>query len=703
MATGVPGGADSKAMTRRRDSSGSSDDRLWAARLLGVTATVGMAQSAVHMPGGYLGEFGRTTAVGFVLAVAVAVVCLAAAIASYRGRHGWRPAVGPTLLAVIALFVPALAADPVVAGAVVLWSLALLGKLLFPTLAGERGRPAPQLAAERPSEQWLARNGRALRHLLVLALGLTVIAVGFGVRWGVAAFAACVLLDMAILAATSRLLALRWREGSRDALLVAVPLLAAAFAVPSRTATLGWLGAFDICILAVVLRRSEIVEDLLGYFFRRPAQLIAASFATIIASGTLLLSFPAASATGVAVAPIDALFTATSATCVTGLIVVDTPSAFSTFGHAVILALIQAGGLNIMVLSAFTALLLGSSLGLRGQRALAEVLELPGARTAGHLATFIVASTVAIEAVGAVALAVAFWRHGFAVPEAVWRGVFHAVSAFCNAGFALQTDSLTIFKQDSIVLTAFAALIVLGGLGFAVLASLWTAVTGRRQRFLSVHVRIVAWATAVLVVAGWILFAAAEWRHSLAGLSTTDKVANALFQSVTPRTAGFNSVDLALFHPVTVLLMLVLMFVGASPGGTGGGIKTTTAAVLLGAVPAMLRGGDRVELFRHTVPLTAVYRSAAIATVAALMVTVGTAALVVTDRLPLVPAVFEVTSALGTVGLSLNVTPALSVPGKIVISLVMFIGRIGPLTAALLLGRAAAVRLERPDARIMVG
>jgi trk system potassium uptake protein TrkH len=296
-----------------------------------------------------------------------------------------------------------------------------------------------------------------------------------------------------------------------------------------------------------------------------------------------------------------------------------------------------------------------------------------------------------------------YLRHGQGVAAAIWRGVFHSVSAFCNAGFALHTDSLMGFQRDPLMLVVVAILIVLGGLGFAVLALPWLRTRRGRRVGLATQARLVLMATAVLVVGGAALLLLTEWNRSLAGLALHDRVVNALFQSVTTRTAGFNSVDLAALHPLSVLSMMVLMFIGASPGGTGGGIKTTTAVVLLSSILAIARGRHTAVLLGRRVPLETMYRSAAIATVAGLVVVGGTGLLLATQGDPFEVLLFEAVSAFGTVGLSLGATAHLDIVGKLVVAGLMLAGRVGPLSLALLLGRQRPSRVEYPEARIMVG
>jgi trk system potassium uptake protein TrkH len=307
--------------------------------------------------------------------------------------------------------------------------------------------------------------------------------------------------------------------------------------------------------------------------------------------------------------------------------------------------------------------------------------------------------------VGALGLAFCYRAAGFDWGDSAWRGAFHAVSAFCNAGFALQSDSLEMFQGSPVALLLVAALITFGGLGFAVLAAVWWRLRRPDPAPVSVQVKTVLAVSAVLVAAGAALYAAAEWQRTLAGLPVGDRLVNALFQSVTLRTAGFNSVSFAALAPATALAMIGFMFIGASPGSTGGGIKTTTAAVLLAAIRSTVRRAESVRLFDREVPGEIVYRSLAITVISATVVAGGLFLLLVFEPQPFAELLFEVVSAFGTVGLSLGVTPKLGPAGKLIIIAVMFVGRTGPLTLALLLGtgaaRAPAVR--RPETRVMVG
>jgi len=677
-------------------------DRLAAARVIGAAALAGLGQFAIDMPHGYFGPTDRMTPTGMAF-TAVEVALTAVAVLGLLDRRRWGTFAAVAALAlVIGAFVGALAESPVVAGGIALWCLVLAGNFLFPapSVPVQEARSA---AATDALDRWLSKNGPAARHLTAVSLVATTAVVGYGIGASGVPRAICLGLAAAVTAYTARFLARVLRSGSRVPLLAVTLLLAALASAGQPSVALGWLAAYQAVVLLLVVARSEAAAELIEHFVGRPALLVLVSFVVLIALGTLVLSFPVSSATGEPVAPIDALFTSTSAACVTGLIVLDTPHDFSWPGQLVILLLIQTGGLNIMVLSAFAALLMRQGLGLRGEQALGEVLDLQPTRSPRRLVAFIVVSTLTVEAVGTMILTTAFANRGEPAAVALWRGVFTSVSAFCNAGFALQSDSLVDFAANPLVLLTVAALIVLGGLGFAVLAFGWLRVGGRRGLGLATQARLVVTVTAILVVGGALAYGAIEWDRTLAGLSVVDKACNALFQSVTMRTAGFNSVGFGRLHPATLLIALLLMFVGASPGGTGGGIKTTTAAVLLSSVAAVARGESRAVVFGRTIPLETVYRSAAVTVLGVLVVSGAAVLLLVTQSIGLDALIFEIVSAFGTVGLSLGATAHLDTFGKLVIVIVMLIGRVGPLSLALLFGRRRPGRVGYPEARIMVG
>lgn len=671
--------------------------RLEATRLIGVALLCVLGQFAIEMPEGYFGPGDVTTPFGAAYSVAVLVLGLLGTWLHATGRP-W--AGGFAFLfysANIGVFLPAFESDAVRAAALMSWMLLGVVRQLF----SYRG---DDFVAQDPVDAWRKRWGPAATQLILVSLVVTATIVGFQLSKRVPAQLVCLVLNVLCLAMTAPFLLRLHRSKSRLVLATPVPLaLAVALALAGQLgAAFSALALVQLITLGLVWAGEKVTDEVVRYFFEHPALLTCLSFAALILAGTLLLSFPAASATGMRLSPVDAFFTATSAACVTGLIVLDTPVAFSSFGHVVILGLIQVGGLNIMVLSTFAALALGRRLGLRGELALGQVLDLTAHRTAYDVTRFIVIATFCLELAGAVLLGLSFWSAGLSAGEAAWRGVFHSISAFCNAGFALQTDSVMMFQRQPFPLIVMAALVIVGGLGFTVLATAWTRLRGSTTQ-LSLHVKLVLVVSVGLLVVGTALFALVEWNASLAGLEPGHKLVNAFFQSAIFRTAGFNSVDMMQMERATGLACCVLMIIGASPGGTGGGMKTTTFAVLVGTLLSVIRGGAPIVLFRRTIPVGLVYRSAAVFLATAALATGGLFLLLLTQRSSFEHLLFEVCSALGTVGLSLGATTQLDAVGKLVVAALMFAGRVGPLTLVLLLGNPPQGRLGYPDAKLMIG
>lgn len=462
-----------------------------------------------------------------------------------------------------------------------------------------------------------------------------------------------------------------------------------------------------LCALAAVLtrppRRVGVVHPAWWErMLEHPARQLVISFFGLIVLGAAMLALPLASSDPSRPGSIvDAAFTSVSAVCVTGLIVRDTPVDWSGFGLATILILIQLGGLGIMTFATAFLGAVGRRLSLRQETAVAELTG-SESRLALYLAVQrVLRVTFVAEAIGAVALTLRFLAHGDSIGQAVWRGSFTAISAFCNAGFALQSDSLMGYATDPVVLHTVATLIVLGGISPAVVVALPALV--RRER-LPLQIRLILLTTVTFLVLGTILIAATEWNNTLAGMGRVDKWNNAWFQSVTLRTAGFNSIDFSLIRPATVTLCLIWMFIGGSPGGTAGGVKTTTIAVLLLAVYASVRGHSEISVFGRTVPHASIYRAASVVTLGMLSLVLVLWSLQLTQDLSPVPALFEAVSAQGTVGLSMGATAALDDVGKIILMIAMFAGRVGPLTLfVFLLARRAPSALHYPHEPVDCG
>ena len=449
----------------------------------------------------------------------------------------------------------------------------------------------------------------------------------------------------------------------------------------------------------------------LTFLWSRPALLLVLFFTGLSLVGGLLLSFPLCSAPGHTMEPLDGFFTAVSATCVTGLVVVDTATELSFAGQVMVLVLIQLGALGIMALSAMATLVIGGAVGGHTERALRDVAGLDGGVAVRRVIRRIGVGTFILEGVGAVCLLPVFLVDDAGFLDALFKAVFHAVSAFCNAGFALQSDSFESLQGDPLAMHVVASLVVLGGLGFGVLMAVWDLlIHGERRRStapprrrLNLHVKLVLVTNVVLLLGAFLWWLVAEWDGSLAAMSFGDRLNNAWFQSVALRTAGFNSVDFGTLSHATIMTMLVWMFIGASPGSTGGGIKTTTVAVLFGAVVSVIRGRRDAEMFGRRFAHAAVYRAAAIVTISAAVVFFGTVALMLTQQASFERTLFEATSAFGTVGLSLGLTGELDSTGKLIVMMLMLVGRTGPLTMALLFRRRDTGPIRFAEEEVMVG
>ena len=438
---------------------------------------------------------------------------------------------------------------------------------------------------------------------------------------------------------------------------------------------------------------------------RHPAQYVAVAFVGASLFGGLLLRLPMATEPGESTSFVTALFTATSAVCVTGLNVVDPAGHWSTFGELVILALIQIGGFGIIAMSSLLVAVLARRLGLRHRLiAVAETgaVDMSDVR---RLLLNVAKLTLVVETAGALVLTARFaLSHDETVGRAAYLGVFHSISAFNNAGFALFSDSLISYQRDSFILLVVAAAIIIGGLGLPV----WSQIGRHRWRAhsWSLHAKLTVTTTVALILAGWALFAWFEWTNpeTLGHLSVWDSTINSFFHSVTPRTAGFNSVDIASLREPSRLLTEVLMFIGGGSASTAGGIKVTTFAVLGWIMWAEARGDPDVVVFERRIPQGVQRQALTVALLAVGVVVGATMLLLATSRLGRADLMFEVISALATVGLSANLTPLLSVTSQLVIILLMIIGRVGPITLFAALVLREHDRLYRhPEERPIIG
>jgi len=436
-----------------------------------------------------------------------------------------------------------------------------------------------------------------------------------------------------------------------------------------------------------------------------PTRLIVASFALYILFAGILLTLPAASANGESAGFLDALFTATSATCVTGLVVRDTLTEWSVFGQLVILFSIQIGGLGIVTFGTFFTVLLGRKISMKGRVLAQESLSYYTYDGVLILIKNIVLITFYIEFIGGLLLASRF------VPEygahGVYMGFFHAVSAFCNAGFDLTGNyrSLTEYSNDPLVLYTTALLIVIGGLGFMVWRDIYEH---PRLKGLYLHTKLVLIMTATLIVAGSVFFLISEYSNpmTMGPLGFIEKINAAVFHSITCRTAGFNSLSTNDMSEISKIATILLMYIGAAPGSTGGGVKVTTAGVIIMAIVSNIKGSDETIILKRKVPNAIVFRSLSIVGLSMMLIFIMTTIIIGIEDINFINILYEVTSAFGTVGLSTGITPTLQPVSKIMLIITMFLGRVGPVTFAIALAMRAQQEHKGtvyPEGKIAVG
>jgi potassium uptake TrkH family protein len=436
-----------------------------------------------------------------------------------------------------------------------------------------------------------------------------------------------------------------------------------------------------------------------------PARALPAAFVAAIAVGTALLMLPVARTGPGGAEAITALFTATSAVCVTGLTVVDTGTYWTLFGELVIMALMLVGGLGITVLATLIVLSVAGRLGLRSRLAAAREARTDDLGDVRRVLVRVVGTMLTLQAAVAVVLTVRLLvAYDLTLADAVHSGFFHAVSASNNAGFSLYPDNLTRFVGDPVVMLVVCLAIIVGGIGFPVLLELYRS--WRAPRTWSVHTRLTLWATGVLLLVGVGMMVLFEWGNpeTLGALTTGERVLATVFHAVQPRTAGFNVVDVADMRQESLLSTVALMFVGGGSAGTAGGIKVTTAAVLLFIVWAEVRGDEDVRVSRRRISTQTQRQAVGITVVGAAGIGLGAIVIMATTQIPFGPAVFEAASAFGTVGLSLGFDAELPLSGKLVLVVLMFMGRVGPVAAFSFFAlRTTQVRYRYPETRPLVG
>lgn len=453
---------------------------------------------------------------------------------------------------------------------------------------------------------------------------------------------------------------------------------------------------------------GRILQELSRY----PARNILLSFLGVILAGAFLLSLPIATSSGAGLNPLDALFTATSAVCVTGLIVVDTATVFTLFGQIIILILIQIGGLGIMVFSFFVLFLLNRRFSLKNKLLISYMLSEDDMGQLFFSLQKILLITFAIEGCGALLLFWHFFCAGYSLEKALLFGIFHSVSAFCNAGFALFTDSMESWLASPRLNIILCTLIVCGAISFTALSGLWRKIKSVLRSLihnapankLALNNWIALTGSAFLIICGIFLFYALEHGNSLRDLPLASQYWSSLFQSVTLRTAGFNTLPIGSLLPSTLFFMIIFMFIGGASGSTAGGVKVNTIAVVLIYLKNLLQGKENIVIHNSSIPKQLVFRAFLVLSFALIVISSGVFVLLIVETAPLIQLLFEAVSAFCTVGLSTGITASLSIPGKIVIILLMFMGRLGAITVlAAFSDRDRQLRIEYPEEEIAVG
>ena len=437
-----------------------------------------------------------------------------------------------------------------------------------------------------------------------------------------------------------------------------------------------------------------------------PPAILSISFLFLISFGFLCLCLPFCQTQRISY--IDTLFTATSAVCVTGLTVVDTGKAFTRYGQFIILILFQLGGLGLMAFSTIILLMLGKTPSLRNRLVLQDTLTYFPTKDILSLVKLLLLFTLSVESIGAILLGICWHSLFKSLPELAFFSIFHAVSAFCNAGFSLFSTSLEQFQRDYLVLFTVSFLILLGGLGFLVVSECLSHIFKRGKRW-SLHARLTLLTTAFLILSGTIALSLFERSNTLQTMSIPQKITNAFFQSITARTAGFNSINIAHLTNQSLFLLIILMFIGASPGSCGGGVKTTTFAVFFFLIWNKIRGRERVHIMHRTLPPEIPSRALIVVVISFFLIVLSLLLFLIPqtnslNRESFLESLFEIVSAFGTVGLSTGITSHLNTFGKVILISIMFIGRVGPLTLVHLVKiRETTTDYQYAEENVMIG
>ena len=442
-----------------------------------------------------------------------------------------------------------------------------------------------------------------------------------------------------------------------------------------------------------------------------PPQILAGGFFAVILFGAILLALPFAASKGVSIGFVDALFTSVSSVCVTGLIVKDTPVDFSLFGQIVIMILVQIGGLGYMTSASVIYLIIGKRIGLAERLILRENLNVLTLEGVVRFTRGVLLITLVIEGIAATVLFLRF-SSDFPLLKALYLGVFHSISSFNNAGFALFSDNLMGYRGDIIVNIVIMANIILGGIGFIIFSDLYRYWKGEIQN-LGLHTKLTLTATVLLIVGGALLLYIFESSGSTAamqGFTLKDKILASFFHSVSARTAGFNTINIGAMANDSLFLLIVLMVIGASPGGTGGGIKTTTFSIMMVALLAAVLGRQDTTIFKRRISVEMIAKAFLLTTMVTIIIITSTTVLLLSENKGFIQTLFEVASAFGTVGLStgdggvLSFAGIFSDVGKIIISLTMYAGRLGPLLLSIAIMRGVSTQRYRyPEGKILIG
>ncbi|CDZ75012.1 potassium uptake protein KtrB [Peptoniphilus sp. ING2-D1G] len=449
---------------------------------------------------------------------------------------------------------------------------------------------------------------------------------------------------------------------------------------------------------------KNLFEFKLFKILKKPPLILCMSFLVVIFVGAFLLNLPIASNNNESMGFVNALFTSTSATCVTGLVVVNTAEFFSTFGKIVILFLIQIGGLGTMVLFSMLLVITGKKIGLKDRILIREQLNTDSLSGLVKFSKYVLEVSILIEIIGALFLSTVFISD-FGLLRGIWFSIFHSISAFCNAGFDILGNSIVPYKTNYIINLTIMFLIILGGLGFGVYMDIY-----KHKKFskLSTHSKMVLIMSGILLIVGTLLFLIIEYNNSssIANFNLKDKILISAFQSTITRTAGFNSIDISKIFDSTAFVMIILMFIGGSPASTAGGLKTTTFGVLLFTTVSVIRGERDVVFMKRKISLSIVLKALAICIICLILVVLVALLLSIieADRFNFIDILFETVSAFGTVGVTRGITPLLDDASKIILSMTMFLGRVGPTTLAIgFLGKNYSNGLKYAKGNIIVG